>query len=387
MKRLVCALLASSAVFAGATTLTSDLFETPNHTNGTSLNTSTSTPEWFGYEGFKVNNVNPFAGTQCVFVDNSADIAGAAFIWQDLIANPNAGTERVVRTQCAIRWGRTTAAPSSWISGGLLATNVGENMALLRFFSDNGKIELMGFTGVGPVSATLRNTIAENVWNNYELRLDYRTATCSAYLNGQNLGAAFPFLATGYTDTALYNEQNTDNITAGCRYDNYSVETRAGANVSGTASIHGLANPLNSWLQLDFYSGTTLVDSVTGVLNATGQFSVSPLIPNGTYTIIAKGYTTVGRKLTGTVTAGVLSGLSWVNLPNGNINGDSAINLSDFSLLSSAYGGRLDTDAVTAGNQSSANWNPWSDLNQDGVTNLSDFSILSTNYGAKNDLP
>jgi hypothetical protein len=62
-------------------------------------------------------------------------------------------------------------------------------------------------------------------------------------------------------------------------------------------------------------------------------------------------------------------GLS-VAMVNGDVNGDNAINLGDFSLLSAAFRSR----------PGDANWNPMADLNGDGVVNLADFSILSANF-------
>jgi len=387
MKRLTCIVLAGCAAFAHSTLLTSDTFESPTHVVGNTLDTS-ATANWTSYVGFLIDNVTPFAGTQCVKIDATNDSGvGAAFAYQYLTVDPNSGTERIVRTKTAARWDHTSSVPTDWTSVGLVAANGNEYQGAFRFFTDNGSVEMDGWTAVGQVGATLRDKVAEHAWVNMELRLDYRTQTVNGYLNGKNVGAAFNFTGTGFTDGDLIQDVNSANLPAVARFDNYSVETAAGAQVTGTAAIGGITNPLGSWVTLDFYSGTTLVDSVTGIMGASGEFDVSPIVADGTYSILARGYTTVTKKLTGTISGGVLAGLNFGTLINGDINGDNQVNLLDFSLLSSAYGSSLDGDPGTAGNQPTAGWNPWADLNQDGTVNLLDFSLLSSNYGSAGATP
>jgi hypothetical protein len=55
----------------------------------------------------------------------------------------------------------------------------------------------------------------------------------------------------------------------------------------------------------------------------------------------------------------------------GDVNGDGKVDLSDLSVLSTAYGS----------NSSNSNWNPVCDLNLDGKVDASDLFNLSKNYG------
>ncbi len=57
-----------------------------------------------------------------------------------------------------------------------------------------------------------------------------------------------------------------------------------------------------------------------------------------------------------------------------DINGDGSVNISDFGVLSAAFGS----------NPASPNWNPAADLNMDGAVNISDFGILSSEFGRGN---
>ena len=57
-----------------------------------------------------------------------------------------------------------------------------------------------------------------------------------------------------------------------------------------------------------------------------------------------------------------------------DINGDGSVNISDFGILSAAFGS----------NPASPNWNPAADLNTDGAVNISDFGLLSAEFGRGN---
>ena len=59
-----------------------------------------------------------------------------------------------------------------------------------------------------------------------------------------------------------------------------------------------------------------------------------------------------------------------------DLNDDGVVNISDFGILSAAFGTR----------PGDPNWNPIADINEDGSVNISDFGILSAEFG-RNDCP
>ncbi|MCW5942558.1 MAG: hypothetical protein KIS66_10025 [Fimbriimonadaceae bacterium] len=69
------------------------------------------------------------------------------------------------------------------------------------------------------------------------------------------------------------------------------------------------------------------------------------------------------------VTPGSLT--AYLSLPNGDVNGNDSIGISDFLALRSAFGS-------VPGNP---NWNPEADLNGSGAVNVADFLILRKNFG------
>ncbi len=54
-----------------------------------------------------------------------------------------------------------------------------------------------------------------------------------------------------------------------------------------------------------------------------------------------------------------------------DINGDGAVNISDFGILSAAFGS----------SSGDPNWNSLADVNLDGIVNISDFGIMSSEFG------
>lgn len=101
-----------------------------------------------------------------------------------------------------------------------------------------------------------------------------------------------------------------------------------------------------------------------------GNFGLAHVPFSGIQTLRAKGSHWLTRAFpdldvsVGTPTANV-------SLPNGDVNGNDSIGISDFLALRSAFGS-------VPGNP---NWNPEADLNGSGAVNVADFLILRKNFG------
>jgi len=119
--------------------------------------------------------------------------------------------------------------------------------------------------------------------------------------------------------------------------------------------------------------GSTLaVRTFNATLNSSGGFTIpyaTPITP-GTYDISAKASHWLRQTLTNqTITKfGALS-LKFT-LINGDIDGDNAITVFDYDLLSQAF------DSVAG----DATWNAMADLDGDGAVTVFDYDILSTNF-------
>ncbi|MBK8027195.1 MAG: hypothetical protein IPK19_38850 [Chloroflexi bacterium] len=64
-------------------------------------------------------------------------------------------------------------------------------------------------------------------------------------------------------------------------------------------------------------------------------------------------------------------------LREGDANDDNIVNISDFSLLASAFGK----------SEGQAGFDARADFNEDGVINIADFSLLASNFGQSGAAP
>ncbi len=117
------------------------------------------------------------------------------------------------------------------------------------------------------------------------------------------------------------------------------------------------------------------VDTQVVMLDALGNFSLVTHVPSGTYDVAVKGSHWLRKKIGNVaISPAGLSGLSFT-LVNGDVNGDNAVTLGDFTQLRSAFGS----------SPGDANWNPNADLNGSGSVSLADFTILRSNFGISGD--
>lgn len=120
---------------------------------------------------------------------------------------------------------------------------------------------------------------------------------------------------------------------------------------------------------------TTVIQSLSFRLNASGGFRVLANVAPGTYDLAIKGGTWLRKVLRNVaVGAGGVSGLSF-SLLNGDCNGDNVINLADLNLISAAWRSQ----------PGSSNWDPRADLNGDLRVNLLDRNIVSKNWRLRGD--
>lgn len=159
--------------------------------------------------------------------------------------------------------------------------------------------------------------------------------------------------------------------------------------ITGTLTLNSrvATAPKPTSMSYKLYSGTTLVDQGTASLSDGLKYTIpDPNANGGTYSLIVKTLSYLGKKVAVTTTASNPTTANITMTLLGDITRDDVVNLSDFSALSSLYGRNINGEnwqtPITGG---------WvaadADFNGDGVVNLSDFSMLSTNYGKRGDLP
>jgi len=121
-------------------------------------------------------------------------------------------------------------------------------------------------------------------------------------------------------------------------------------------------------VQLRPTAGGVAVWSGDATSNTSGQVTLSGL-PTGTYTLWVKGTHTLARTQAITLGASANTGTTAVLL-EGDTNDSNLINVTDFSLLATAFG-------KTTGQ---VGFNSQADFNGDGIVNVTDFSLLATNF-------
>ncbi len=120
---------------------------------------------------------------------------------------------------------------------------------------------------------------------------------------------------------------------------------------------------------------SSAVDSQTLLLDASGHFSLRTAAPDGSYDIAVKGPHWLRQKVgSRSLTYLGISNLAFT-LVNGDVNGDNAVSLADFTALRAAFGS----------SSGDPNWNSNADLNGSGSVSLADFTILRGAFGLSGD--
>lgn len=156
-------------------------------------------------------------------------------------------------------------------------------------------------------------------------------------------------------------------VDIGC-YEFTSLQT-----ITGTVQLQGAVNAQQTLM----FTFRPTVGSPSfprfATLDASGNFTLTNLPPLP-YTVAVVGPRYLQSDVTYTVYASGNAGLD-ASLLAGDINGDNLVDITDFSLLASAFGS----------DPASPYWNPYADLNNDGVVDISDFSLLAANFGLSGD--
>jgi hypothetical protein len=148
---------------------------------------------------------------------------------------------------------------------------------------------------------------------------------------------------------------------------------QVGAVING-GTIPALCQPY--WVYVEFCGATiptcgSRPSTIPVVADATGQFTICN-IPPGTYAVLARGFNTLANLRTGVVVPeGGSVTVDFGTLTPGDADGNNKVDIFDFKLLYDAYG-------ATSGGPG---WDPRVDFNCDGAIQILDFSILSTYYG------
>ena len=159
-----------------------------------------------------------------------------------------------------------------------------------------------------------------------------------------------------------------------------SVRIEAGANINGAVMLQGRPTPPDpSWsipLTLTLHPPGGGEPTYTFALTTDdfGSFSVSGINP-GSYEARVKNVHTLRNRKTVTLTSGP-NVIFFGTLLEGDANDDNCINITDFSLLRTAF-------ATCEGDD---RFDPQADFNEDGCVNISDFSLLRTNFGLCGDV-
>jgi len=121
-------------------------------------------------------------------------------------------------------------------------------------------------------------------------------------------------------------------------------------------------------VQLRPTAGGAAVWSGDATANTSGQVTLSGL-PTGSYTLWVKGTHTLARTQAITLAVGANNATTALLL-EGDADDSNLVNITDFSLLATAFG------KLTG----QIGFNAQADFNGDGIVNITDFSLLATNF-------
>jgi len=265
--------------------------------------------------------------------------AGTLTIQNSIVANNNGANN------CAVTGGTFTDGGNNLSNGTSCAFGgaVGQNTnPLLGALTNNG--------GVTQTHTLLSGSPAINAGNNAKA-LDAEGTP----LTTDQRGTGFPRILDGTIDIGAF-EATTGSLSV-------QLTLQGRANPAPHASRVVTVN-----VQIQSQGGGTTLYNQNFATNSSSTFSI-PNLATGVYLFTFKGTHTLARQQTITIDSGVNLTTTPVLL-EGDANGSNHVNITDFSLLATAFG---KTNAQVG-------YNVLTDFNNDGIVNISDFSLLATNF-------
>ena len=147
--------------------------------------------------------------------------------------------------------------------------------------------------------------------------------------------------------------------------------------ISGALHLDGIATnaPLQPFtFELRPLDGSVPPAVQTVMVGSNGAFSLTPVVQKN-YTLHVKGPHYLATNVNVNASSGDVSGVT-ASLNAGDINGDNAVDSSDFGLLIGAYGDTYNPVSPTAPASDVE-----ADLNSDGSVDSTDFGLLIGSYG------
>lgn len=124
-------------------------------------------------------------------------------------------------------------------------------------------------------------------------------------------------------------------------------------------------------LTIEVYdNANALVQTFTGNLDGSGNYSFASTLGAGTYTLKAKASHWLKKNSVRVIDGSSNQVVNFV-LTNGDCDGDNEVGVGDYALLSFAYNSQLGDPTYVAD----------ADLNGDEAVDIADYSVLSANYG------
>jgi len=260
------------------------------------------------------------------------------------------------------------------IQNSIIANNNGANNCAVTggFFTDNGNnIDNGTSCAFGGVVGQNTDPLLGTLANNGGQTLTHTLSASSPAINAGNTAGALD-----QDGSTLVTDQRGVGFprVIGGRVDIGAVEaTVATVNVQLTLQGRTLPAPHPSRIvtvnvRVQPQAGGAVFYDQTYTTDASSTFSI-PNLPTGTHLFTFKGNHTLARQATLTIVTDVNT-TTTATLFEGDANGNNLVNISDFSLLATAFG-------KMTGQQG---FNALTDFSNDGLVNILDFSLLASNF-------
>jgi hypothetical protein len=339
--------------------------------------------------GFTIAN-QAFAGTQGMTWSNAA--AGTSWAFVDFSFNVGGSADKLVTTSVMVNADGSALTGTAWagIDSYEFAGGFFRICLVTPFFSgdpeDKGSFIFTDWNGAtDDVFQFQLQTDNFSGWNKLDLVQNFANNTYTFKWNGE----AMPWVGNMRPRTVLSDNDLRAGKTSGAdafsaHFDDYSVSKTTPKTITGTVTLESIADQSDFVIFGELYSGSTQVDSLVAVSDMAGAVSFTTGAPDGVYDLYLQGAFCLQKKVTAVISGGVAN-FGSTSLKNGDSVSDNVVDLSDYTVIATAFNGLLDTDVDTPGNQPSANWDFRADLDFSGVVDLTDYTIVATNFNSLGD--